>query len=326
MSISIRMYETGPPEVMKAEDVQVEKPETGEIHIRHTAIGLNFIDVYYRKGLYPLEEFPVTIGMEGAGVVESVGGGISNVNIGDRVAYPMSLGAYSEERIISANQVIKIPPSIDDSTAAAIMLKGLTAHYLLRRTYQVKPGDNILVYAAAGGVGLILCQWAKHLGAKVIACVGSPEKAELAMSNGCEHTILYRDENIPKKVDEFTGGDGVDVVYDSVGPATLEGSLDSLKPFGLLVSYGNSSGPIVNFNPAILSTKGSLYLTRPSLATHVAQREMFEEGTKELFDVINNGYVNIKIGQTYLLKEITRAHHDLETRNTIGSTVLLPNG
>ena len=319
------MYETGPPEVMKPEDVQVGEPKAGEIRIRHTAIGLNFIDIYYRKGLYPLDEFPVTIGMEAAGVVEAIGEGISNLNIGDRVAYPMSIGAYSEERIISANQVIKIPPSIDDSTAAAIMLKGLTAHYLLRRTYQVKPGDSILVYAAAGGVGLILCQWAKHLGAKVIGCVGSREKAELAMSNGCEHTILYRDENIPKKVDEFTDGDGVDVVYDSVGPATLEGSLDSLKPFGLLVSYGNSSGPIVNFNPAILSTKGSLYLTRPSLATHIAERAMFEVGTKELFDVINNGYVNIKIGQTYSLKDVARTHSELEGRNTIGSTVLFPN-
>jgi NADPH2:quinone reductase len=324
MSNAIQILETGGSDVLKWQDRDVGAPGPGEIKIRQNAVGLNFIDVYMRTGLYPVSEFPFTLGMEACGVVEQIGDGVDTVSIGDRVAYPMTPGAYTEERLIEAIKVVKVPDGVSDNEAAAMMLKGLTAQYLLRRTYRVQPGDNILVYAAAGGVGLILCQWAKYLGATIIGCVGSEEKAALAKANGCDHTILYRDENVPERVKELTDGVGAAVSYDSIGQATLESSLDSLKPFGTLVSFGNASGPITDFNPGILAPKGSLYFTRPTLGTHISTRELLEDGTSELFDVVSNGHVKINIGQTYALSDTAKAHDDLEGRNTTGSTVLLP--
>ena len=324
MSMAIRIHQTGGPDVLKWEDRDVGNPAAGEVKIRQAAVGLNFIDIYMRTGLYPVTDFPFTLGMEGSGVIEAIGDGVEGFSVGERVAYPMNPGAYAEERLIPAARIVKIPASISDNEAAAMMLKGMTAQYLLRRTYRVQPGDNILIYAAAGGVGLILCQWAKHLGATVIGCVGSPEKADLAKANGCDHTILYRDENVPDRVKEITGGEGVAVSYDAIGQATLESSLDSLKPFGTLVSYGNASGPITEFNPGVLAAKGSLYLTRPTLATHTSTRDLLEDSANELFGVVTSGHVKINIGQTYALSDTAKAHEDLEGRKTTGSTVLLP--
>jgi NADPH:quinone reductase len=324
MSKAIRIYETGGSDSLKWEDRDLGAPAPGEVKIRQSAVGLNFIDVYMRTGLYPIQTFPFTLGMEGCGTIEALGEGVEGFSVGERIAYPMNPGAYAEERVIPAARIVSVPDSISDNEAAAMMLKGMTAQYLLRRTYPVQPGDNILVYAAAGGVGLILCQWAKHLGATVIGCVGSAEKAELAKANGCDHPILYRDENVPERVKEITDGAGVAVSYDSIGQATLESSLDSLKPFGTMVSYGNASGPITDFNPGVLAAKGSLYLTRPTLATHTATRELLEDGANELFDVVTGGHVKINIGQTYALSDTAQAHDDLEGRKTTGSTVLLP--
>ena len=324
MSMAIRIHQNGGPDVLKWEDRDVGNPAAGEVKIRHAAVGLNFIDIYMRTGLYPVTDFPFTLGMEGCGVIDAIGDGVEGFSVGERVAYSMSPGAYAEERLIPAARIVKVPASISDNEAAAMMLKGMTAQYLLRRTYRVQPGDNILVYAAAGGVGLILCQWAKHLGATVIGCVGSPEKAELAKANGCDHTVLYRNENVPERVKEITGGEGVAVSYDAIGQATLESSLDSLRPFGTLVSYGNASGPITDFNPAILAAKGSLYFTRPTLATHTSTRDLLEDSANELFDVVTSGHVKINIGQTYPLSDTAKAHEDLEGRKTTGSTVLLP--
>lgn len=320
MTKGIRVYEAGGPEVMKWEDIEVGDPGPGEVRIKQTAAGLNYIDVYFRTGLYPAE-FPAVIGMEAAGVIEAVGEGVSEFAPGDRVAYPMVPGAYAEARVMPTLKVVKLPDAIDDQTAAAMMLKGLTAQYLLFRTYKVQPGDNILVYAAAGGVGLILCQWAKKLGATVIGCVGSDEKAELAMANGCDHPIMYRDEDIPTRVKELTDGEGVAVAYDSIGKATFEASLDSLKPFGTMVTYGNASGKVDPFDPGILAPKGSLYVTRPTLGTHTATRELVLDGTKHLFDAVTSGDVNINIGQTYAMSDAASAHADLEARKTTGSTV-----
>jgi NADPH2:quinone reductase len=274
MTHAIRIHGHGGPEVLRWEEVELGAPGPGEVLLRQTACGLNYIDIYQRDGLYPAGELPAVLGMEAAGTIEALGEGVDGLAVGDRVAYPMSRGAYAEARVIAADRLVKLPESLSDRQAAAIMLKGLTAHYLLFRSYPVKPGDSILVYAAAGGVGLLLCQWARHLGARVIGCVGSAEKAELARANGCEHTILYRDEDIPGRVREFTDGEGVAAAYDSVGRATFAASLDALRPFGVLVSYGNASGPLEPFNPAILAAKGSLYLTRPTLATHIATREL----------------------------------------------------
>jgi len=324
MSKAIRIHQHGGADALKWEDVNIGDPAAGEVKIRHAAIGLNFIDVYMRSGLYPLAEFPFTLGMEGSGIIEAVGEGVSTFSVGERVAYPMNPGAYSESRLIPAARVVKIPDGISDVEAAAMMLKGMTAQYLIRRTYAVQPGDNILVYAAAGGVGLILSQWAKHLGATVIGCVGSEEKATLAKANGCDHTILYRDENVPDRVKDITDGEGVAVSYDSIGQATLESSLDSLKPFGVLACFGNASGPITDFNPGVLAAKGSLYMTRPTLATHTATRELLENGANELFDVVTKGHVKINIGQTYGLSDAAQAHQDLENRKTTGSTILMP--
>jgi NADPH2:quinone reductase len=324
MPNAIRIHETGGPDVLRYEQVETGEPGPGQVRIRQTACGLNFIDVYMRTGLYPVPELPATLGMEAAGVVEVVGDEVKSLVVGDRVAYAMTLGAYTETRLIDAQKLIKLPGTIEDNTAAAMMLKGLTAHYLLFRTYPVKAGDTILVHAAAGGVGLILCQWAKHLGATVLGSVGSREKAELAMAHGCDHPIFYREENIAQRVRELTDGEGVAVVYDSVGQATFEASLDSLRPFGVLATFGNSSGKVKSFDPNILAPKGSLYVTRPTLATHTATRELLVEGANRLIEAVSKGIVKININQTYALADTAQAHRDLEARKTTGSTVLLP--
>ena len=322
MTHAILVHETGGPEVMKWEEVDVGAPGEGEVRIRHTAVGLNYIDVYFRSGMYPAPQMPFTPGFEGAGVVEAVGPGVSGLAEGDRVCYGTSPpGGYSEVRLIPAANLVKLPDAIDDQTAAAMMLQGMTVRYLLKETYEVKSGDTILFHAAAGGVGLIACQWAKHLGVTVIGTVGSEEKAELAKAHGCTHTILYNKENVAERVRELTDGKGVPVVYDSVGAATVEGSLDSLQPRGLFVTFGNASGPIENFNLGILSAKGSLYVTRPTLFTYVGHREGLEANSADLFDVVANGIVKIEVNQTYPLADAAQAHTDLESRKTTGSTV-----
>ncbi len=321
MTKGIRVHAAGGPEVMKWEDIEVGDPGPGQVRINQHAVGLNYIDIYHRAGLYPID-FPAVIGSEAAGVVEAVGEGVTEFRPGDRVAYPMVPGAYAEARCMPTLKVVKLPDAIDDQTAAAMMLKGLTAQYLLFRTYKVKPGDSILVYAAAGGVGLILCQWAKKLGATVIGCVGSEEKAALAKASGCEHTILYRNEKIPERVRELTGGKGVAAAYDSIGKSTFMDSLDSLAPFGVLATFGNASGKVAPFDPGILAPKGSLYVTRPTLGTHTATRELVLDGTKHLFDAVTSGDVKISVNQTYALSDVAQAHADLEARKTTGSTVL----
>ncbi len=323
MTHAVRIHAYGDADVLRWEEMDVGRPGRGEVLLRQTACGLNYIDVYQRTGLYPAGDLPAVLGMEAAGVVEAMGEGVSGLSVGDRVAYPMCQGAYAEVRVIAADKLVRLPDSISDEQAAAMMLKGLTAHYLLFRSYPVQAGDNILVYAAAGGVGLLLCQWAKHLGATVIGCVGSPAKAELARANGCDHTILYRDEDIPSMVRQLTGGVGVAAAYDSIGKATFMDSLDSLRPFGVMVSYGNASGPVEPFNPAILAPKGSLYVTRPTLATHIATRELLEDGAERLFSTVTDGLLRIQINQRCALSDTAQAHRDLEARKTTGSTVLL---
>lgn len=322
MTKAIRINEHGGPEVLRWESIEVGDPDEGQVRLRQTACGLNYIDVYGRTGLYPVGELPATLGMEAVGVVDAIAEGAGSLKVGDRVAYPMQLGAYAEARLIEAKYLLKIPDSINDQTAAAMMLKGLTAHYLLHRTYPVQSGDTILVYAAAGGVGLILCQWARQLGVSVIGCVGSDVKADLAKANGCEHTILYRKEDIATRVRDITEGAGVAAVYDSIGKATFESSLDSLRPFGVLATFGNASGPVEPFNPAILAPKGSLYVTRPTLATHTSTRELLEQGANKLFEVVISGAVKIHVNQSFSLAECADAHRSLEARNTTGSTVL----
>jgi NADPH2:quinone reductase len=321
MTHAVRIHEFGGAEVLQWEELEVEDPGPGQVYLRQTACGLNYIDIYMRSGTYPVE-LPATLGMEAAGVIEAIGDGVTELAIGDRVAYAMVAGAYAESRLIDAEKLIKLPDTIDNQTAAAMMLKGLTAHYLLFRTYPVKAGDTVLVYAASGGVGLLLTQWATYLGATVIGCVGSQEKAQLAAANGCKHTILYREENIPERIKDFTDGEGVAVVYDGVGKATFDASLDALRPFGMMVSYGNSSGNVEPFAPKILASKGSLYVTRPTLATHTATRELLVDGAKRLIDAVSNGIIGIQINQTWPLSETTRAHHALESRQTSGSTIL----
>lgn len=324
MSKAVRIHQHGGPDVLSVDDVEVGDPGPGQVRLRHTAIGVNYIDVYLRDGLYPAGDLPATLGMEAAGVIEAIGDGVDGWTVGERVAYPMAQGAYAEARLIAAEKLVALPDTLGDRQAAAVMLKGLTAHYLLFRSYPVKRGDSILVYAAAGGVGLLLCQWARHLGANVIGCVGSEEKAELARANGCDHAILYREESIPERVREITGGRGVAAAYDSIGKATFMDSLDSLQPCGVMVSYGNASGPVEAFSPAILAPKGSLYVTRPTLATHIATRELLQEGVDRLFGAIGDGLLHIPINQTYALTDAAQAHRDLEARATTGSTVLLP--
>ncbi len=324
MSHAIRIHTYGGAEVLRWEQVRVGQPGPGQVRLQQTACGLNYIDIYQRTGLYPLDALPAVLGMEAAGVVEALGDGVDQFEVGDRVAYAMCPGGYAETRLIGSEHLVKLPEPVGERQAAAVMLKGLTAYYLLFRSYAVQPGDPILVYAAAGGVGLLLCQWAKHLGATVIGCVGSEEKATLAQANGCDHTLLYRHEDIATRVRELTGGEGVAAAYDSIGRATFMASLDALRPFGVLVSYGNASVLIEPFDPALLTTKGSLFLTRPSLATHVATRALLDDAAAALFGAINDGLLHIQIGQDYALADVASAQRALEARRTTGSTVLLP--
>ena len=325
MPKAIRIHEYGGPEVLRWEEVEVGDPGPGQLRVRHGAVGLNYIDVYHRTGLYPLPSLPWIPGMEGAGRVEAVGEGVTEFKVGDRVAYASPpAGAYAEVRLIPADRVVALPNAIDDRTAAAMMLQGMTAQYLLRRTYRVQPGDFVLLHAAAGGVGLIACQWARYLDATVIGTAGSDEKAELARAHGCHHVIVYTRENFVERVREITGGQGVAVVYDSVGKDTFMGSLDCLRPMGMMVSFGNASGPVPPFEPGILAAKGSLFLTRPTLMTYTAKRADLLASAAELFEVVGSGAVNIEVRQTYPLAEIAQAHRDLEARRTTGSTVLLP--
>ncbi|MGV0952264.1 MAG: quinone oxidoreductase family protein, partial [Azonexus sp.] len=303
MPHAIRIHQTGGPEVLLWEEVDVPAPAAGEAMVRHHAVGLNFIDTYHRTGLYPLP-LPAGIGLEGAGVVEAVGAGVTEVKVGDRVAYAGGpVGAYAEVRNMPAHRLLRLPDAIAFDTAAAMMLQGLTAAYLLRRTYRVQPGDAVLIHAAAGGVGLIACQWAKALGATVIGTVGSPAKAELARAHGCDHVINYSTENFTQRVREITGGEGVPVVYDGVGKDTFMGSLDSLRPLGMMVAYGNASGPVPPFDVLLLSQKGSLFVTRPTIVSYTAKRTDLEALGAELFDVVASGKVRIEVNQTYPLKD-----------------------
>ena len=323
MPYAIRLYETGGPDKMRWEEVTVGKPGPGEVRVRNTAIGVNFIDTYHRSGLYPVP-LPATLGLEGAGVVEAVGPRVNEFKVGNRVAYAQPIGAYADVLLRPAERLVKIPTGIDDKIAAAMMLKGMTAQYLLRRTYKVKKGETILVHAAAGGVGQILCQWARHLGVTVIGTVGNDEKAVLARKVGCKHVIVTSKEKIPERVKEITKGKGVPVVYDGVGKDTFNDSLDCLSPLGLMVSYGNASGAVPPIGIGVLSQKGSLFLTRPTLMTYVAKREDLIQTARELFAVVKSGAVKITVNQTYPLKDAAQAHRDLELRRTTGSTILLP--
>ncbi|WP_142849183.1 quinone oxidoreductase [Telmatospirillum sp. J64-1] len=325
MTKAIRVHRHGGPEELRWEEVELGQPGPGEALVRHTAIGLNFIDVYHRTGLYSVPSLPFIPGLEGAGVVEAVGEGVTEVKPGDRVAYAaVPMGAYAEARLMPAHRLLVLPETVSDQQAPAMMLQGMTVQYLLRRTFRVQAGQTILIHAAAGGVGLILCQWAKHLGATVIGTVGSAEKAELAKAHGCDHPILYREEDFVARVKDITGGQGVPVVYDSVGKDTFMKSLDCLQPLGMMVSFGQSSGSVGAFDPGILSAKGSLFLTRPVLMTYTAKREDLVSTAQDLFDVVGKGAVKIEVNQTYALKDAEQAHRDLEGRKTTGSTVLLP--
>ena len=325
MTRAIRIHEHGGPEVLRWEEVEVGEPGDGQVRLAQSAVGLNYIDIYHRTGLYPLPTLPATLGLEAAGTVEAVGPGVGELSPGDRVAYASPpVGAYAEARLMPADRVVRLPDSISDIQAAGMMLQGMTVHYLIRRTYRVQPGDTVLFHAAAGGVGLIACQWLKHLGATVMGTVGSEKKAAVARAHGCDHTILYNSENVPERVRALTGGAGVPVVYDSVGKDTFDGSLDCLAPLGMLVSFGNASGPVPPFNPAVLSAKGSLFLTRPTLMTYTAKREDLVAAAEDLFAVVASGAVKIEVNQTYPLAEAAQAHRDLEARKTTGSTVLLP--
>jgi NADPH2:quinone reductase len=320
-AIVIRRH--GGPEVLEWAEKDPGKPGAGEVLVRHTAIGLNYIDVYHRVGLYPMT-LPFSPGVEAAGVVEQVGSGVSEFEKGDRVAYQASSppGSYCEARVLPAERLFALPKDVDDATAAAVMLKGCTVEYLVRRTYPVRAGERVLVHAAAGGVGLLLCQWLAAIGARVIGTTGSEDKAALARKNGCEHTILYRTEDVAKRVKEITDGRGVDVVFDSVGKATFMGSLDSLRPRGMMVSFGNASGAVEPIAPLLLLQKGSLFLTRPTIAHYYASRKDSEEGVAALFEMVSSGRVRPHVGARYPLKEAARAHIDLEARKTVGSTVL----
>ena len=324
MAKAIRIHQTGGPEVLRYEDVEVGDPGHGQVRIRHTAIGVNFIDTYHRTGLYSLA-LPAVLGSEGAGVVEAVGQGVAHVKKGDRVAYGGGApGSYSEARVMPADRLVRLPDAIDDRHAAGAMLKGLTAQYLVRRTYPVKAGETVLVQAAAGGVGLITCQWLKALGATVIGTVGSDEKAKLARAHGCDHAIVYTREDFVARVKEITKGAGVPVVYDSVGKSTFQGSLDCLRPRGLMVTFGNASGPVPPLDLLQLSQRGSLFITRPTLVHYTADRQELEAAARELFEMIQSGKVKIEISAAYPLAEAARAHRDLEARKTTGSLVLLP--
>ncbi|MFZ5791402.1 MAG: quinone oxidoreductase family protein [Pseudomonadota bacterium] len=321
---AIRIAEFGGPEKLQWVEIDLPAPGPGELLLRQTACGLNFIDTYHRSGLYPMS-LPSGLGVEGAGVVEAVGAGVTDFKPGDRAAYCSApIGAYAERRVYPAARAVKLPPGIEDRTAAAMMLQGMTVEYLIRRTFPVERGQTVLFHAAAGGVGLIACQWLVHLGATVIGTVGSEEKAKLARDHGCHHTINYRKENFVERVKEITGGKGVPVVYDGVGKDVFMGSLDCLSPRGMMVTFGNASGPVPAIEPLLLSQKGSLFLTRPTLFHYIATREELLASANALFDVVLSGAVKIRINQTYPLKEAARAHRDLEARRTTGSTVLLP--
>ncbi|MEX0406668.1 quinone oxidoreductase [Aquibium sp. LZ166] len=325
MPKAVRVHNHGGPEVLVYEDVDVGSPGAGQVRVRHTAIGLNFLDTYFRSGLYPAPNgLPLIAGNEAAGVVEEVGEGVDWLKPGDRVAYVGPIGSYCEARVMPVGTLVKVPDGVTDDQAAAMMLKGMTAEYLLNRTFKVKPGDTILYHAAAGGVGLLVGQWAKHIGATVIGTAGGPEKVALAKAHGFDHVIDYNSQDFVEEVKSLTGGKKCDVVYDSVGKDTFPASLDCLRPFGLFVSFGQSSGPIPPFNLGILSQKGSLYATRPTLFTHAARREDLESMAANLFDVVAKGIVKVEINQRYALKDAAQAHTDLENRKTTGTTILLP--
>ena len=324
MTHAIRLHQAGAPELMQWESIALPPPAAGEVRLRHHAIGLNYIDTYHRSGLYPLP-LPSGLGQEGAGVVEAVGEGVSEVAVGDRVAYATSpLGAYAETRNVPADVLVPLPGALSFEQGAAMLMQGLTAQYLLRRTYRVQAGDTILVHAAAGGVGTIMCQWAKALGATVIGTVGSEPKAELARANGCDHPIVYTRENFAQRVRELTGGEGVPVVFDSIGKDTFMDSLACLRPLGLMVSFGNASGAVPPIDIGVLARMGSLFLTRPTLFTYAARRSELLVMASELFDLLAAGTVRVAINQRYALKDAAQAHHDLEGRRTMGSSILLP--
>jgi NADPH2:quinone reductase len=324
MTKAVRVHEVGGPEAMRIEDIELGPPGRGEVLVRNRAIGVNFIDVYFRSGAYPAPSLPFTPGNEAAGEVIALGKGVADVQLGDRVAYVERLGAYAEERRVEAARLVKLPRAISFETAAAMMLKGLTAQYLLRRTFKVKAGDTILVHAAAGGVGLILCQWASALGATVIGTAGSKEKAKLAKKAGAKHVILYRDEDFAARVKALTKGRLCDVVYDGVGKATFPASLDCIRPLGVFVSFGSASGPVEAFNLGLLSTKGSLFATRPSLHTYAAKSEDLRKMARELFRVVASGAVEIPHHGTFPLEDVVKVHRALEGRETTGATVLIP--
>ena len=325
MNHAIRIHEHGGPDVLRWEEVPKPSPGPGEALVRHAAVGLNYIDIYFRTGLYKPPALPAVIGMEGAGTVEAVGEGVTDLAPGDRVAYATApIGAYAEFRTLKAERLVKLPESISFDTAAAMMLQGMTAEYLLLRTYKVQPGQTILVHAAAGGVGLILCQWAKHLGCTVIGTVSSDAKAELAREHGCDHPIVYTREDFQARVKEITGGRMLPVVYDSVGRDTFQKSIDCLAPLGMMVVYGNASGPVPPFELSLLAAKGSLFITRPTLATYTARREDLQASAAALFDVVQKGVVRIEVNQRFALKDAAEAHRALEGRRTTGSTILLP--
>lgn len=324
MTKAIRIHAHGGPEAMRWEDVPTPEPGPDEALVHHTAVGLNYIDVYFRTGLYKVPTLPATIGMEAAGVVRALGAAVKGLTVGDRVAYASApIGAYATDRVIAADRLVRLPDDIDDQTAAAMMLQGMTAQYLLRRTYPVKSGDPIVVHAAAGGVGLIMCQWAKHLGAMVIGVVSTENKADIARAHGAAHVIVGH-QSLPGEVKRITGGAMVPVVYDSVGKDTFGGSLDSLAPLGTMVTYGNSSGPVPPVDVGLLGAKGSLFLTRPSLATYTARRADLESAASELFEVVRTGAVQVRVNQIFPLRDAAAAHIALESRKTTGSTVLVP--
>jgi len=323
MAKAVRFHKQGGPEVLQLDEIPVGEPGAGQVRIRHTAIGVNFLDTYQRSGLYPMQ-VPQVAGNEGAGVVEALGSGVTDLKVGDRVAYTGLVGAYCDQRVVPAERMVKLPQGVSDEQAASMMLKGLTVHYLIFTTYKVQKGETVLWHAAAGGVGLIACQWLKALGATVIGTVGSEAKAKLAGAHGADHVINYSTENFVARVKEITGGKGVPVVYDSVGKSTWEGSLDCLRPLGMWVTFGNASGPVPPFNTLMLAQKGSLYLTRPTLATYTASRADLEATSKSLFDVVKSGKVKIEITARYKLADAAQCHRDLEGRKTTGSVILLP--
>ena len=324
MSRAVVIERTGGPEVLEYRETPLSAPGPGEVTLAQAAVGLNYIDVYHRTGLYPVPSLPAVIGMEGAGIVEAVGEGVQTLKPGDRAAYAGVLGAYAQRRNIPAERLVPLPDGISFDQAAAMMLQGMTAQYLTRRTYRVEAGDRVLLHAAAGGVGLIAAQWLRHLGATVIGTVGSEPKAEMAREHGCHHVINYRTENFVERVRELTGGEGVDVVYDSVGKATFTGSLDCLRPLGMMVSFGNASGAVPPFEPGLLAQKGSLFFTRPTIMHYIASTEDLLRTAADLFEVVESGVVRIEVNQRYPLSEAGRAHQDLEARTTTGSSILLP--